>query len=157
MSVEPAKYHHHQSSVSSVVPPPSKGHFRSSSLENNIYTPIKSVTASSSPLTSLQLPGNVAPFSTGTLKSRREQKRLTDIVAQHHRMNSVDDLNSRKSQFRLIRDIFEQNKSTNDPAAPPPIIPDHPPPETNPASVGDAKPPKIQSCSGVLEQVLILE
>ncbi|XP_055712623.1 leucine zipper putative tumor suppressor 1 isoform X2 [Phlebotomus papatasi] len=152
MSVEPAKYHHHQSSVSSVVPP-SKGHFRSSSLENNIYTPIKSVTASSSPLTSLQLPGNVAPFSTGTLKSRREQKRLTDIVAQHHRMNSVDDLNSRKSQFRLIRDIFEQNKSTNDPAAPPPIIPDHPPPpETNPASVGDAKPPKIQSCSGVLEQ-----
>uniref|UniRef100_A0A1B0CXA6 Uncharacterized protein n=1 Tax=Lutzomyia longipalpis TaxID=7200 RepID=A0A1B0CXA6_LUTLO len=94
--------------------PPSKGHFRSSSLENNIYTPIKSATASSSPLTSLQLPSSHGmPFSTGTLKSRREQKRLTDIVAQHHRMSSVDDLNSRKSQFRLIRDIFEQNKATS--------------------------------------------
>ncbi|XP_059618212.1 leucine zipper putative tumor suppressor 2 isoform X2 [Phlebotomus argentipes] len=141
MSVEPTKYHH-QSSVASTITP-SKGHFRSSSLENNIYTPIKSVTASSSPLTSLQLPNTGIPFSTGTLKSRREQKRLTDIVAQHHRMNSVDDLNSRKSQFRLIRDIFEQNKPANDPT---------PTAESNSVTVGDAKPPKIQSCSGVLEQ-----
>ncbi|XP_055684314.1 leucine zipper putative tumor suppressor 1 isoform X2 [Lutzomyia longipalpis] len=150
MSVEPAKYH-------SAALPPSKGHFRSSSLENNIYTPIKSATASSSPLTSLQLPSSHGmPFSTGTLKSRREQKRLTDIVAQHHRMSSVDDLNSRKSQFRLIRDIFEQNKATSETTAPPQPTHDHHPPEsTNPIPVNggnEAKPPKIQSCSGVLEQ-----
>ncbi|GAB0087132.1 uncharacterized protein DMENIID0001_014090 [Sergentomyia squamirostris] len=141
MSGEPIKYHH-QPSGSTVKPPVTKGHFRSSSLENNIYTSVKSATAS--PLTSLP------PFSTGTLKSRREQKRLTDIVAQHHRMNSVDDLNNRKSQFRLIRDIFEQNKTSNEQAPPP--IPANPPPPDGPTVVGDAKPPKIQSCSGVLEQ-----
>ncbi|XP_058056067.1 leucine zipper putative tumor suppressor 3 [Anopheles bellator] len=104
-----------------------KGHYRSSSLENNPF----------------HLPGaggakpqmiglSIAPTSfTGTLKSRREQKRISDLLSKQSSTggpsgasltsggtardaaSSQSESSLRKAHFENIREIFEKNNSKN--------------------------------------------
>uniref|UniRef100_A0A182PHW8 Uncharacterized protein n=1 Tax=Anopheles epiroticus TaxID=199890 RepID=A0A182PHW8_9DIPT len=101
-----------------------KGHYRSSSLENNPFHP-----HGGKPMVGL----NIAQASfTGTLKSRREQKRISDflnkqstglgaagssgcssltLVSSTREPQSESSL--RKAHFENIREIFEKNNSKN--------------------------------------------
>ncbi|XP_062534366.1 leucine zipper putative tumor suppressor 2 homolog isoform X2 [Armigeres subalbatus] len=104
-----------------------KGHYRSSSLENNPF-------ATGSGKSSLSL---VQTNFTGTLKSRREQKRISDFLSKQSLQNggsgastsnfvlngsckepqlmssSVNESTIRKAHFENIREIFEKNNSKN--------------------------------------------
>ncbi|XP_049284537.1 uncharacterized protein LOC125764395 isoform X1 [Anopheles funestus] len=112
----------HISSGTSVSLRP-KGHYRSSSLENNPFHP-----HGSKPMVGL----NIAQASfTGTLKSRREQKRISDflnkqssgfgpgssgassltLISTTREPQSESSL--RKAHFENIREIFEKNNSKN--------------------------------------------
>jgi hypothetical protein len=82
-----------------------RGHFRSSSLENNTFLTNKH---------------NLTPNFTGTLKSRKEQKRISDYIQRQAQTASAaslsaiqqNDLNSRKAHFENIREIFEKKRKT---------------------------------------------
>ncbi|XP_050079443.1 uncharacterized protein LOC126567256 [Anopheles maculipalpis] len=169
-----------------------KGHYRSSSLENNPFHP-----HGSKPMVGL----NIAQASfTGTLKSRREQKRISDFLNKQSTSASgfgatgssgassltlvsttrepQSESSLRKAHFENIREIFEKNNSKNAAAQQ-----QHNPKSTKLAghqlnataaammaanvataselanhggsasTLGipiDDKPPKIQSCSGIL-------
>jgi hypothetical protein len=137
-----------------------RGHFRSSSLENNTF------------LTSKH---NLTPNFTGTLKSRKEQKRISDYIQRQAQTASAaslsaiqqNDLNSRKAHFENIREIFEKKRQTflsgqqsTVPATSGPLSLnggcDELKEDTNYATPNarlmeeDEMPPKIQSFSGVL-------
>ncbi|XP_055523447.1 leucine zipper putative tumor suppressor 2 homolog isoform X2 [Wyeomyia smithii] len=94
-----------------------KGHYRSSSLENNPFV----LTGGKSTL-------SLVPTSfTGTLKSRREQKRISDFLSkQAYSSGTATSLDGtigngreqnessiRKAHFENIREIFEKNNSKN--------------------------------------------
>ncbi|XP_039433738.1 leucine zipper putative tumor suppressor 2 homolog isoform X1 [Culex pipiens pallens] len=152
-----------------------KGHYRSSSLENNPFAGGKST---------LSL---VQTNFTGTLKSRREQKRISDFLSKqslsaassqngardHHHQSATTtsaatESSIRKAHFENIREIFEKNNSKNSSKvasaaantstkitascfATPVNGYDGPTPTAMTASLSvDDKPPKIQSCSGIL-------
>ncbi|KXJ71973.1 hypothetical protein RP20_CCG019260 [Aedes albopictus] len=160
-----------------------KGHYRSSSLENN---PFPAGTGKSS----LSL---VQTNFTGTLKSRREQKRISDFLSKQSLQNggsaaislskepqslssSVNESTIRKAHFENIREIFEKNNiknahnsrvgtgsgsamakinglvaSTHSVSSSSSL--GHETPVAQQAVGGlpmDDKPPKIQSCSGIL-------
>lgn len=91
-----------------------KGHYRSSSLENNTYLATSATAAAAAAAAAVGILGvpktNALPNTnyTGTLKSRREQKRITDFL--NKQQNNQNDLNSRKAHFENIREIFEKNK-----------------------------------------------
>ncbi|XP_055588310.1 leucine zipper putative tumor suppressor 1 isoform X2 [Uranotaenia lowii] len=154
-----------------------KGHYRSSSLENNPFAPL-----GSGGKTSLSL---AQPNFTGTLKSRREQKRISDFLSKqaagggssvggsclgltNHQQQQRDPNESsiRKAHFENIREIFEKNNSKNalnHKAASTgringslPVTPGastiHDPGSQSVTLSADDKPPKIQSCSGILEK-----
>ncbi|XP_035891752.1 leucine zipper putative tumor suppressor 3 isoform X2 [Anopheles stephensi] len=173
-----------------------KGHYRSSSLENNPFHPL-----GSKPMVGL----NIAQASfTGTLKSRREQKRISDFLNKQSSSSSLglgatgssgassltlvsttrepqSESSLRKAHFENIREIFEKNNSKNAAAA----QQHHNPSKSGKLAGGhqlnataaammaanvataselanhggsastlgipiDDKPPKIQSCSGIL-------
>lgn len=156
-----------------------KGHYRSSSLENNPF-------AGGKPTLSL-----VQTNFTGTLKSRREQKRISDFLSKqslsaassHHgardqhqsaTTSAATESSIRKAHFENIREIFEKNNSKNAALssklagaaavtsakitasclATPVNGYDGPTPTAMTASLSaDDKPPKIQSCSGILGKV----
>lgn len=120
--------------------PHHKGHFRSSSLENNVFYQSKQI-----PNTNF----------TGTLKSKREQKRIAEILIKQKNNGGHQELqqqqpigNKRKSQFESIRNIFEKNTQNynNGPNY------NNLKNEANYIMETEEKPPKIQPCSGVLEQ-----
>lgn len=157
-----------------------KGHYRSSSLENNPFAGGKST---------LSL---VQTNFTGTLKSRREQKRISDFLSKqslsaassqngardHHHQSATTtsaatESSIRKAHFENIREIFEKNNSKNSSKvasaaatstkitasclATPVNGYDGPTPTAMTASLSaDDKPPKIQSCSGILGKVRYL-
>uniref|UniRef100_A0A182K2Q8 Uncharacterized protein n=1 Tax=Anopheles christyi TaxID=43041 RepID=A0A182K2Q8_9DIPT len=100
-----------------------KGHYRSSSLENNPFHP-----HIGKPMVGL----NIAQASfTGTLKSRREQKRISDFLNKHSTglgtgtsgassltlvttaREPQSESSLRKAHFENIREIFEKNNSKN--------------------------------------------
>lgn len=85
-----------------ITQPYLKGHTRSSSLENN------NVVLLPSTKTSL-MPQNVLPGFSGTLKSRREQKRISDYLSRSQNHEST----IRKLHFDNIRGIFEKRGETN--------------------------------------------
>ncbi|XP_053667763.1 leucine zipper putative tumor suppressor 2 homolog [Anopheles marshallii] len=166
-----------------------KGHYRSSSLENNPFHP-----HGSKPMVGL----NIAQASfTGTLKSRREQKRISDflnkqssgygagssgassltLISTSREPQSESSL--RKAHFENIREIFEKNNSKNAAAQQQQLnlkstkLVGHQINTTAAAMMAanvataselashggsastlgipiDDKPPKIQSCSGIL-------
>ncbi|XP_052891623.1 coiled-coil domain-containing protein 18-like [Anopheles moucheti] len=168
-----------------------KGHYRSSSLENNPFHP-----HGSKPMVGL----NIAQASfTGTLKSRREQKRISDflnkqssglglgtgssgassltLISTSREPQSESSL--RKAHFENIREIFEKNNSKNAAAQQQQLnskstkLAGHQINTTAAAMMAanvataselashggsastlgipiDDKPPKIQSCSGIL-------
>ncbi|XP_058456378.1 leucine zipper putative tumor suppressor 3-like isoform X2 [Malaya genurostris] len=158
-----------------------KGHYRSSSLENNPFGPIGGKSTLSLVPTSF----------TGTLKSRREQKRISDFLSKQNLSgtpslatgsitgntgsNSANphgrDQNEssiRKAHFENIREIFEKNNSKNahnNKLAAAAVAKlnglvaattsssscsiGHEPTSGGTLSTED-KPPKIQSCSGIL-------
>lgn len=156
-----------------------KGHYRSSSLENNPFAGGKST---------LSL---VQTNFTGTLKSRREQKRISDFLSKqslsaassqngardHHHQSATATTSAatessiRKAHFENIREIFEKNNSKNSSKvasaaantsakitascfATPVNGYDGPTPTAMTASLSaEDKPPKIQSCSGILGKV----
>ncbi|XP_055617353.1 dual specificity protein kinase pyk3-like [Toxorhynchites rutilus septentrionalis] len=152
-----------------------KGHYRSSSLENNPFVSIGGKSALSLVQTNF----------TGTLKSRREQKRISDFLSKQslsaatvigsatsgNSGNSRDQSESsiRKAHFENIREIFEKNNNKNaqygkvtasnvtnavklsglagvssTPGQEPPAV------TGNSLLSEDDKPPRIQSCSGIL-------
>ncbi|XP_065079252.1 leucine zipper putative tumor suppressor 1-like isoform X2 [Ochlerotatus camptorhynchus] len=167
-----------------------KGHYRSSSLENNPFA------TGSGGKCSLSL---VQTNFTGTLKSRREQKRISDFLSkqslhnasvanssgcssligavgkEHSSTMSINESTIRKAHFENIREIFEKNNSKNAynsrvgtgsgsamakinglvTAATASSL-GHETPTAQHAAMGggslsaDDKPPKIQSCSGIL-------
>ncbi|XP_021713338.1 leucine zipper putative tumor suppressor 3 isoform X2 [Aedes aegypti] len=101
-----------------------KGHYRSSSLENNPF-------ATGGGKSSLSL---VQTNFTGTLKSRREQKRISDFLSKQSLQHggsvassalsgsgkepqslssSVNESTIRKAHFENIREIFEKNNIKN--------------------------------------------
>ena len=152
-----------------------KGHYRSSSLENNPFAGGKST---------LSL---VQTNFTGTLKSRREQKRISDFLSKqslsaaslpngtrdHHQStaSAASESSIRKAHFENIREIFEKNNSKNaalsgkvaavaatsaklSSLATPVNGYDGPTPTVMTTSLSaEEKPPKIQSCSGILGKV----
>lgn len=77
----------------------SRLHYRSASLENSggFYPPAKSA----------MLPSAVSAGFTGTLKSRREQKRISDYLS---RKQQEQQEATRKQHFENIREIFEKTK-----------------------------------------------
>lgn len=77
-----------------------KGHTRSSSLENN------NIHLLTSTKTSL-MPQNVLPGFSGTLKSRREQKRISDYLCRTQNQEST----IRKLHFENIREVFEKHEN----------------------------------------------
>lgn len=100
-----------------------KGHYRSSSLENNPFHP-----HGGKPMVGL----NIAQASfTGTLKSRREQKRISDFLSKQSTglgtgssgassltlvtaaREPPSESSLRKAHFENIREIFEKNNSKN--------------------------------------------
>uniref|UniRef100_A0A182M690 Uncharacterized protein n=1 Tax=Anopheles culicifacies TaxID=139723 RepID=A0A182M690_9DIPT len=179
----------HISSGTSVSLRP-KGHYRSSSLENNPFHP-----HGSKPMVGL----NIAQASfTGTLKSRREQKRISDFLSKQssERLGAgssgassltlitstrepQSESSLRKAHFENIREIFEKNNSKNAAAQQQQLssksakLANHQINTTAAAMMAanvataselashggsastlgipiDDKPPKIQSCSGIL-------
>uniref|UniRef100_A0A182W3J0 Uncharacterized protein n=1 Tax=Anopheles minimus TaxID=112268 RepID=A0A182W3J0_9DIPT len=179
----------HISSGASVSLRP-KGHYRSSSLENNPFHP-----HGSKPMVGL----NIAQASfTGTLKSRREQKRISDFLSKQstERLGTgssgassltlitttrepQSESSLRKAHFENIREIFEKNNSKNAAAQQQQLnsksakLASHQINTTAAAMMAanvataselashggsastlgipiDDKPPKIQSCSGIL-------
>uniref|UniRef100_A0A182UDL5 Uncharacterized protein n=1 Tax=Anopheles melas TaxID=34690 RepID=A0A182UDL5_9DIPT len=101
-----------------------KGHYRSSSLENNPFHPH----GGGKPMVGL----NIAQASfTGTLKSRREQKRISDFLSKQSTglgagasgassltlvtaaREPPSESSLRKAHFENIREIFEKNNSKN--------------------------------------------
>lgn len=163
-----------------------KGHYRSSSLENNPFA------AGSGGKCSLSL---AQPNFTGTLKSRREQKRISDFLSkqslhnagavsnggslagavgkEHSSTMSINESTIRKAHFENIREIFEKNNSKNaynsrigtgsgsamakinglvmttSSQMTSSLGPETPTAQHIALSAED-KPPKIQSCSGIL-------
>uniref|UniRef100_A0A182SC33 Uncharacterized protein n=1 Tax=Anopheles maculatus TaxID=74869 RepID=A0A182SC33_9DIPT len=172
-----------------------KGHYRSSSLENNPFHP-----HGSKPMVGL----NIAQASfTGTLKSRREQKRISDFLNKQSSSSSSSlglggtgssgassltlvsttrepqsESSLRKAHFENIREIFEKNNSKNAAAqqhhsqksaklaghqlnataaammaanvATASELANHGGSASTLGIPIDDKPPKIQSCSGIL-------
>lgn len=175
-----------------------KGHYRSSSLENNPFA------TGSGGKCSLSL---VQTNFTGTLKSRREQKRISDFLSkqslhhagvanssgsnsligsvgkEHSSTMSINESTIRKAHFENIREIFEKNNSKNAynsrvgtgsgsamakinglataaavSAQTASSLGHETPIAQHAAMAGgslsaDDKPPKIQSCSGILGKV----
>ncbi|XP_058839420.1 leucine zipper putative tumor suppressor 3-like isoform X1 [Topomyia yanbarensis] len=155
-----------------------KGHYRSSSLENNPFGPAGGKSTLSLVPTSF----------TGTLKSRREQKRISDFLSKQslsaasvgtpnsagggtitNNNNGRDQSESsiRKAHFENIREIFEKNNSKNAhnsklaAAAVAKLNGLVAASSSSSCSIGhdmtpggtlstEDKPPKIQSCSGIL-------
>lgn len=121
-----------------------KGHCRSSSLENGNNF-LSSVLLSSK---SVMLPTGVTAGFSGTLKSRREQKRISDYL---NRSQSQDltNVNSRRKHFENIREIFEKTSEkpeiTQQKFQPNSTISQREPNT-------ELTPPKIQSYSGVLSK-----
>ncbi|XP_053698642.1 leucine zipper putative tumor suppressor 2 homolog [Sabethes cyaneus] len=150
-----------------------KGHYRSSSLENNPFV----LTGGKSTL-------SLVPTSfTGTLKSRREQKRISDFLSKQAYSSGTaatvegsigngreqNESSIRKAHFENIREIFEKNnnktaqnnklttasasslatKFSNSFATASSTSSGH---DTAPGGSLSAedKPPRIQSCSGIL-------
>lgn len=141
-----------------------KGHCRSSSLENgNIVFP--AIPSSKSAM----LPSGIAPGFSGTLKSQREQKRISDYLSrtQSQDLGSVD---SRRQHFRNIRDIFEKTRGKVNPIHHQQTVNENvlntsqresnqiptrdtdEQPDTDTVPESEPMPPKIQSCSGVLNK-----
>ncbi|XP_035795346.1 uncharacterized protein LOC118468552 isoform X2 [Anopheles albimanus] len=174
-----------------------RGHYRSSSLENNPFHPV-----GGKPMIGLSIAQ--ATSFTGTLKSRREQKRISDFLSKSQISAQTTTLaglpsgassltlsagstgvpgaqsesSLRKAHFENIREIFEKNNSKTAAAqqqtrskhhasgtgsvallATPSISSGELTSSTNGVGGGggsalglpvDEKPPKIQSCSGIL-------
>ncbi|XP_052863773.1 uncharacterized protein LOC128270413 [Anopheles cruzii] len=157
-----------------------KGHYRSSSLENN---PFHLPAAGGAKAQMIGL--SIAQTSfTGTLKSRREQKRISDLLSKQSgssgacsltltssgTRDAASESSLRKAHFENIREIFEKNNSKNAAAQ---QYSSKAKPATSATVAGeptgsgggggggghssslglpgiDDKPPKIQACSGIL-------
>lgn len=91
-----------------------RGHKRSVSLENNAPLALRntpSVGSMGSPL--LQLPSPHSALHTGTLKSRQEQRRLSQKFGSHSNLDDGDPLTGppMRSKFQNIRQMFELSRS----------------------------------------------
>lgn len=125
-----------------------KGHCRSSSLENgnSIFPAPKSA----------MLPSGISAGFSGTLKSRREQKRISDYLSRTQ-PPVVQDAHTRRQHFENIREVFEKTREklqggevSRSRLELNQIIPTRDTDEVDAGGAPDMVPPKIQPCSGVL-------
>lgn len=88
-----------------------RGHKRSVSLENNAPLALRRTPSLGSPL--LQLPSPHSALHTGTLKSRQEQRRLSQKFGSHSNLDDGDPLTGppMRSKFQNIRQMFELSRS----------------------------------------------
>lgn len=113
---------------------PRRSHIRSASLENgNIMSPL-----CRSPLLSLPLGNDSPSLTTGTLKSRNEQKRLRQKYSSYSNLDEGHGTASR-TKFHNIRQMFEFHKPPSTPEQQLQSLP------TNLSTAGVlAKPPRLQ-------------